>query len=192
MESFPAHVFFAGTRPISHRVGRWVGPSVRPSVPLYFFGVFELFEGRIARVLVSYGCLRPCPNHFCPCPTHYCSCPTHYYPCPTARDRGSRVYGLVFFLDVTTFLLSPRHISIPGHLLRVPRGQSLTPNFAIQSTGECHGKKNDHPSVQPSLHPAIPLSSHPSIQPSIPLSLPLSIPPSIRVIQLPPKISIFI
>ena len=30
--------------------------SVCRSVPLYFFGVFELFEGRIARVLASYGC----------------------------------------------------------------------------------------------------------------------------------------
>merc|ERR1712168_650709 len=67
---------------------RSVRRSVGPSVPLYFFSVFELFEGRIARVLVSCGCLCPCPNHFCPCPTHYC-------PCPTARDRGSRVYGLV-------------------------------------------------------------------------------------------------
>ena len=76
------------TRPTSHRVGRSVRLSVGPSVPLYFFGVFELFEGRIARVLVPYGCLCPCPNHFCPCPTDCC-------PCPTARDRGSRVYGLV-------------------------------------------------------------------------------------------------
>ena len=33
-------------------VGLSVRRSVSPSVPLYFFGVFELFEGRIARVLV--------------------------------------------------------------------------------------------------------------------------------------------
>ena len=86
-------IFFSrATRPISHCVGRSVGPSVRrsvgPSVPLYFFGVFELFEGRIARVLETYGYLCPCLNHLCPCPTHYC-------PCPTTRDRGGRVYGLV-------------------------------------------------------------------------------------------------
>ena len=30
--------------------GRSVRPSVGPSVPLHFFGVLELFEGRIARV----------------------------------------------------------------------------------------------------------------------------------------------
>ena len=75
-------------RSVGRSVRRSVRRSVGPSVPLYFFSVFELFEGRIARVLVSCGCLCPCPNHFCPCPTHYC-------PCPTARDRGSRVYGLV-------------------------------------------------------------------------------------------------
>ena len=76
------------TRPISHCVGRSVRPSVRRSVRPSHFTFHELFEGRIAPVLVSYGCLCPCPNHFCPCPTHYC-------PCPTARDRGRRVYGLV-------------------------------------------------------------------------------------------------
>ena len=38
-------IFVAGTRPISHGVGRWVRPSVGPSVGLshfIFFGVFEL------------------------------------------------------------------------------------------------------------------------------------------------------
>ena len=67
----PVFLLSRVTRPISHRVGR----SIRRSVPLYFLGVFELFEGRIARVLLSYGCLCPCPNHFCPCPTHYCPRP---------------------------------------------------------------------------------------------------------------------
>ena len=68
-------------RSVGRSVRRSVRPSVGRSVPLYFFGVFELCEGRIPRVLVSYGSL-------CPCPIHYC-------PCPTARDRGSCVYGLV-------------------------------------------------------------------------------------------------
>ena len=41
---------------------------------------------------------RPISRSVCQsvCPTHYCPCPTHYCPFPTARDRGSRVYGLVF------------------------------------------------------------------------------------------------
>jgi len=86
-------------------VGPSVGPSVRqsvgPSVPLYFFSVFELFEGRIARVLVSCGCLCPCPTHYCPCPTHYC-------PCPTARDRASRVYGLVIGFVTSVFVSVPQ------------------------------------------------------------------------------------
>ena len=73
---------------VCHRQRDHVGPLVCRSIPLNFFGLFELFEGRIAQALVSYGCSFPCPNHFCPCPTHYC-------PCPTARDRGSRVYSLV-------------------------------------------------------------------------------------------------
>merc|ERR1712121_308618 len=74
--------------------------SVGPSVPLYFFSVFELFEVRIALVLVSCGCLCPCPTHYCPCPTHYC-------PCPTARDRASRIYGLVS--SSWLFVLLTRH-----------------------------------------------------------------------------------
>ena len=84
-------IFVAGNaayRSLCRLVRPLVGRSIGPSVPLYFFGVSELFEGRIAQVLVSYGCLCPCPNHFCPCPTHYC-------PCPTTRDRGSHVFGLV-------------------------------------------------------------------------------------------------
>ena len=87
---WPNVIFVAGNATYNSPC-RSVGPSVGPSVPLYFFSVFELFEGRIARVLVSCGCLCPCPTHYCPCPTHYC-------PCPTARDRGSRVYGLVLIL----------------------------------------------------------------------------------------------
>ena len=27
---------------------------------------------------------------------HYCPRPTDYFPCPTARDKGCRVYGLVY------------------------------------------------------------------------------------------------
>ena len=85
------HFLSRATRPISHRVV-W---SVGPSVPIYYFGIFELLEGRIARV--SYDCLCPCTNHFSPCPAHYCPCPNHYCPCPTARDWSSRVYGLVVY-----------------------------------------------------------------------------------------------
>ena len=59
-----------------------VGASVRRSVTLYFKS--------------SNSLLRPCPCHYCPCPIHQCPCPTHYCPCPTARDRGCRVYGLLF------------------------------------------------------------------------------------------------
>ena len=87
----PSHFTFVflsqATRPC-RCIGLSVRRSIGSSVPLNFFGLFGLFEGRIARALVSYGCSCPCPNHFCPCPTHYC-------PCPTARDRGSRVYSLV-------------------------------------------------------------------------------------------------
>ena len=72
-------------RPISHRVG----PSVRPSVTLCFFCIFGHLKGR--KVCI-WACARP--NHYSPCPTHYCPCPTHYCPCPTARDRGCRVYAL--------------------------------------------------------------------------------------------------
>ena len=73
---------------------RSVRPSVPSFVPLYLIGVFELFEGRIARVLVSYGYLCPCPNDFCPCPYHYC-------PCPTARAPaiGAVVYSALFFCE---------------------------------------------------------------------------------------------
>ena len=65
------------TQHISHRV-EW---SVRWSVTLCFFCIFELFEGRKVQIRVFHGCLCPCPNQYC--------------PCPTARHRGSRVYGLV-------------------------------------------------------------------------------------------------
>ena len=101
-----------------------VGPSVGRSVPLYFFCVFELFEGRIARVLVFCGCLCPCPSQFCPCPTHYCPCLTHYCPCPTARDRGSRVYGLVLFAGDGSHSRA-QTIETPKAVPTLPRKMSL-------------------------------------------------------------------
>ena len=68
---------------------RSVGPSVRPS-HFAFFCIFGQFKGWKVCIRVC-----PCPNHHCPCPNHYCPCPNHYCPCPTARDRSSRVNGLV-------------------------------------------------------------------------------------------------
>ena len=102
---FPRHLcLFVADNATYKSPCRSVRPSVGRFVPLYFFGVFELFEGRIARVLVSYGCLCPCPNHFCPCPTHYC-------PCSTARDRGSLIYDAVQDQGLKTFSVGPKNLS---------------------------------------------------------------------------------
>ena len=81
-------LFVAGTRPISHRVGRSVGrsvaPSFRRSVGLSHFAYFA-FLGilRVWKFVIE----------ICPCPNYYC-------PCPTARDRSSRIYGLVIIVDI--------------------------------------------------------------------------------------------
>ena len=59
---------------VGRSVGRSVGPSVRHTLLFLNFWAFYGLESMYLSM--------PCPNHYC--------------PCPTARDRSSRVYGLVF------------------------------------------------------------------------------------------------
>ena len=93
-------IFVAGTRPISHRVGRSVRPSVRRSVrrsvTLCFICIFGHFQGWKACIWVC-----PCPNHDCPCPPPATGAVVY------AALFCSRWSILTWFSDTKTFHLAP-------------------------------------------------------------------------------------
>ena len=124
---YPAVLVFVAGNATYKSPCRSVGRSVGPSVPLYFFGVFELFEGRIARVypMVVYA-----PDQIISGPAQLITAPAQ--PLATGAVVYTALFGKgylsIFFLPflkrqsykMDTDLPVPPHLIMAYHSLSPP------------------------------------------------------------------------